>query len=200
MVLKFTVRNQILSALDTGVAPLRGSANYLQLQFSFVTKEWLDLRKTLYISSGEYASPFELTSNVFDVPTYFTQQSSFSITLLGDDDSGVVVPTNVLSISLAESNTLWTAQPPDPENSAYLKLLTAIGDLANLATKDKSSLVAAINELSTFMGTEEAVLYTEQNLTEEQQAQARENIGAVAIHEVEEYVNTALGVIENGTY
>lgn len=47
---------------------------------------------------------------------------------------------------------------------------------------------------------EGAVLYTEQTLTEEQKAQARENIGAVDIKKVEEIVDTALGVIENGTY
>lgn len=46
----------------------------------------------------------------------------------------------------------------------------------------------------------DTVLYTPQNLSEAQQKQARENIGAVSAAEVTEIVNEALGVIENGTY
>ena len=147
MVLSFLVRNQTISYIDTKVTPRIGSSKYLQLKFNFATKDWSSLRKTLHISAGEYSEPFILESNIFDVPTYYTQQESFKITLLGDNESeGTVVPTNVLTVSLDKSNTLWTAQPPDPQNSAYIELLNSIGNLNDLTTEAKNNLVAAINE------------------------------------------------------
>ena len=111
------------------------------------------LRKTLHISAGEYSEPFILESNIFDVPAYYTQQESFKITLLGDNElEGIVVPTNVLTVSLDKSNTLWTAQLPDPQNSAYIELLNSIGDLKDLSTASKDNLVAAINEVAASSG------------------------------------------------
>nr|DAJ97128.1 MAG TPA: hypothetical protein [Caudoviricetes sp.] len=126
MTLTFVVRNQTLLYIDTKVIPRIGSAKYLELKFKFITKDWTNLRKTLHISAGEYSEPFVLQSDTFQVPTYYTQQSAFSITLLGDSDDGVVVPTNEVSVALDESNTLWTAVPPDPQNSAYLELLKSV--------------------------------------------------------------------------
>lgn len=126
MTLTFVVRNQTLLYIDTKVIPRIGSAKYLELKFKFITKDWTNLRKTLHISVGEYSEPFVLQSDTFQVPTYYTQQSAFSITLLGDSDDGVVVPTNEVSVALDESNTLWTAVPPDPQNSAYLELLKSV--------------------------------------------------------------------------
>ena len=81
MVLSFLVRNQTISYIDTKVTPRIGSSKYLQLKFNFATKDWSSLRKTLHISAGEYSEPFILESNIFDVPTYYTQQESFKITL-----------------------------------------------------------------------------------------------------------------------
>ncbi len=126
MTLTFVVRNQTLLYIDTKVIPRIGSAKYLELKFKFITKDWTNLRKTLHISAGEYSEPFVLQSDTFQVPTYYTQQSAFTVTLLGDSDDGVVVPTNEVTMSLDESNTLWTAVPPDPQNSAYLELLKSI--------------------------------------------------------------------------
>lgn len=58
-----------------------------------------------------------------------------------------------------------------------------IGNLDDLKTENKSSLVAAINEIFSAGGSgsyQNAVLYTPQKPTEEQKEQARENIGAMA--------------------
>ena len=146
MVLTFLVRNQTLTYLDTKLVPRIGSAEYLQLKFKFITNDWVDLRKTLQISSGEYSESYILESDIFDVPTYYTQQGSFDITFLGDRESQVV-PTNVITVKLSESNRLWTAEPPDPQNSAYLQLIGSVGDLDGLKTSSKSNLVDAINSL-----------------------------------------------------
>ena len=146
MVLTFLVRNQTLTYLDTKLVPRIGSAEYLQLKFKFITNDWVDLRKTIQISSGEYSESYILESDIFDVPTYYTQQGSFDITFLGDRGSQVV-PTNVVTVKLSESNRLWTAEPPDPQSSAYLQLMSSVGDLNNLKTPSKSNLVDAINSL-----------------------------------------------------
>lgn len=148
MLLTFTVRNQTLTYRDTKLIPRIGSSNYLQLRFIFVSKDWNDLRRTLQISAGEYSESYILESDIFDVPPYYTQQESFNITLLGDESAAsVVVPTNVVTVMLDESNTLWTATPPDPQSSAYLKVLESVGDLNDLKTQDKSSVVGAVNEV-----------------------------------------------------
>ena len=63
-----------------------------------------------------------------------------------------------------------------PDVITYLR--ADMGNLADLTTEDKSSLVAAINEAAESGGTADAVTYTPQTLTEEQKSQARTNIGA----------------------
>ena len=93
---------------------------------------------------------------------------------------GEVIPritTNIAHISVAptggtEGNP-FPAMPPTAEE----QLRADMGNLADLTTKDKSSLVAAINETAEG-GSKDAVKYTPQELTEAQQAQARNNIGA----------------------
>ena len=148
MLLTFTVRNQTLTYRDTKLIPRIGSSNYLQLRFIFVSKDWNNLRRTLQISAGEYSESYILESDSFDVPPYYTQQESFNITLLGDESAkAIVVPTNVVTVMLDESNTLWTTTPPDPQSSAYLKVLESVGDLNELKTKDKSTVVDAVNEV-----------------------------------------------------
>ena len=147
MTLLFMVRNQTVTLIDTKVEPRIGSAEYLYLRFKFVSKDWTNLRRTVQLSAGEFAEPFILEGDTLAVPTYYTQQRSFNVTLLGDNE-GQLVPTNVVTVVLDESNSLWTAIPPDPQNSVYVALLNSVGNINELQTEDKSSLVAAVNELS----------------------------------------------------
>lgn len=146
MTLLFMVRNQTVTLIDTKVEPRIGSAKYLNLRFKFASKDWTALRRTVYLSAGEFAEPFILEGDILAVPTYYTQQSSFNVTLLGDSE-GQLVPTNVVTVTLDESNSLWTATPPDPQSSAYVALLDSVGNVSELQTEDKSSVVAAVNEL-----------------------------------------------------
>lgn len=94
---------------------------------------------------------------------------------------GEVIPritTNVAHISVSptggtEGNP-FPAIPPTVEE----QLRADMGDLADLTTKDKSNLVAAINEAAASGGSKDAVTYTPQTLTDKQKSQARTNIGA----------------------
>lgn len=163
MTLTFVVRNQTLMYIDTKVIPRIGSAKYLELKFKFVTKDWIGLRKTLHISAGEYSEPFILESDTFQVPPYYTQQPTFTVTLLGDNDAGVVVPTNEVTMSLDESNTLWTAVPPDPQNSAYLELFKSIVP-SDWAQNDPSAKDYVKNRTH-YVSRESRVLVPEQEVT-----------------------------------
>lgn len=94
---------------------------------------------------------------------------------------GEVIPritTNIAHISVSptggtEGNP-FPAIPPTVEE----QLRADMGNLADLTTEDKSSLVAAINEAAEGGSSKDAVTYTPQTLTKEQKSQARTNIGA----------------------
>lgn len=93
---------------------------------------------------------------------------------------GDVIPritTNIAHISVAPTGGTEGNPFPNTPPTAEEQLRADMGNLADLTTKDKSNLVAAINEAAEG-GSKDAVKYTPQTLTEAQQAQARENIGA----------------------
>lgn len=66
------------------------------------------------------------------------------------------------------------------EHAGFDRLRTEIGDLADLQTDAKDSLVAAINEAAASGGSAEVIKYTSQALTDEQKEQARKNIDAAS--------------------
>ena len=93
---------------------------------------------------------------------------------------GEVIPritTNVAHISVAPTGGTEGNPFPAILPTAEEQLRADMGNLADLTTEDKSNLVAAINEAAEG-GSKDAVKYTPQTLTDEQQAQARNNIGA----------------------
>lgn len=94
---------------------------------------------------------------------------------------GEVIPritTNVAHISVAPTGGTEGNPFPTPPPTVEEQLRADMGNLADLTTEDKSSLVAAINEAAASGGSKDAVTYTPQTLTEGQQKQARTNIGA----------------------
>ena len=94
---------------------------------------------------------------------------------------GEVIPritTNIAHISVAPTGGTEGNPFPTIPPTAEEQLRADMGNLSDLTTKDKSSLVAAINEAAESGGAADAVTYTPQTLTEEQKSQARTNIGA----------------------
>lgn len=93
---------------------------------------------------------------------------------------GEVIPritTNIAHISVAPTGGTKGNPFPTIPPTVDEQLRADMGNLADLTTADKSNLVAAINEAAE-SGSKDAVKYTPQTLTDEQQTQARENIGA----------------------
>ena len=159
------------------------SVQYLTAEVVYETEDW---------TGREIKAMFGQGCTVYEVPVTggeITANQQLNLTagdwrvwLVGNSArDGDVIPritTNIAHISVAptggtEGNP-FPAIPPTVEE----RLRADMGNLADLTTEDKSSLVAAINEAAASGGSEDAVTYTPQTLTEEQKSQARTNIGA----------------------
>lgn len=121
MILSFKVNEQTITA-RYGSIPRVGSKEYLYLHFDF-SKDWANSVITCFISSGDYNNPsiVDAEGNVL-VPEYYTQQSSFSFTVVGINND-VTITTNVITVSLGESGKTWEAFAPDPDSTAYQQLI-----------------------------------------------------------------------------
>ena len=176
-----TANHQSLTAEYLPLAA--NSVQYLTAQIICETEDW---------TGREIKAMFGQGCTVHEVPVTggeITAKQQLNLTagdwcvwLVGNSArDGEVIPritTNIAHISVAptggtEGNP-FPAIPPTVEE----QLRADMGDLADLTTEDKSSLVAAINEAAESGGAADAVTYTPQTLTEEQKSQARTNIGA----------------------
>ena len=121
MVIRLKVFDQTLSIIDTRAIPRKGSKDYLVLQFLF-SPDWGGLDKLCYLQRGEVSQPIDVVDNLVEVPEWFTQQDSFDVTLFGKNGNQEV-PTNVVSLRLEKSNTLWEQDAPEPQPSWLAKVI-----------------------------------------------------------------------------
>ena len=121
MIIRLKVFEQTLSIVDTKSVPRKGSKDYLVLQFTF-SSDWKDLDKLCYLQCGEVSQPIDVVDGLVEVPEWFTQQDSFDVTLFGKSGSQEV-PTNVVSLRLEKSNTLWEQDAPEPQPSWLAKVI-----------------------------------------------------------------------------
>lgn len=112
---------------------------------------------------------------VFEVPRDFTHETLYVQGVMKVD--GMCRKTARVRVGFSHSiNAL--DELPESHPSWAENIENQLGNLADLTTEDKSSLVAAINEAAKSGGGKDAVTYTPQTLTEKQKSQARTNIGA----------------------
>ena len=121
MIIRLKVFEQTLSIADTKSVPRKGSKDYLALQFLF-SSDWKDLNKVCYLQHGEVSQPIDVVDGLVEVPEWFTEQDSFDVTLFGKGGSQEV-PTNVVSLRLEKSNTLWEQDAPEPQQSWLAKII-----------------------------------------------------------------------------
>ena len=121
MIIRLKVFEQTLSIADTKSVPRKGSKDYLALQFLF-SSDWKDLNKVCYLQHGEVSQPIDVVDGLVEVPEWFTEQDSFDITLFGKSGSQEV-PTNIVSLRLEKSNTLWEQDAPEPQQSWMAKII-----------------------------------------------------------------------------
>ena len=113
MIIRLKVFEQTLSVVETKSVPRKGSKDYLLLQFSF-SSDWKDLYKVCYLQKVDVSQPIDVVDGIVEVPEWFTEQDSFDVTLFGTNGSQEV-PTNVVSLRLEKSNTLWEQDAPEPQ-------------------------------------------------------------------------------------
>ena len=121
MIIRLQVFEQTLSIIDTRAIPRKGSKDYLVLHFLF-SSDWKDLNKICYLQHGEVSQPIDVVDGLVEVPEWFTQQDSFDVTLFGKSGTQEV-PTNVVSLRLEKSNTLWEQDAPEPQPSWLAKVI-----------------------------------------------------------------------------
>ena len=121
MIIRLKVFEQTLSIVDTKSVPRKGSKDYLALQFLF-SSDWKDLNKVCYLQHGEVSQPIDVVDSLVEVPEWFTEQDSFDVTMFGKGGSQEV-PTNVVSLRLDKSNTLWEQDAPEPQPSWLAKVI-----------------------------------------------------------------------------
>ena len=121
MIIRLKVFEQTLSLADTKSVPRQGSKDYLILQFTF-SSDWKDLDKLCYLQRGEVSQPIDVVDGLVEVPEWFTEQDSFDVTLFGKSGTQEV-PTNVVSLRLEKSNTLWEQDAPEPQPSWLAKVI-----------------------------------------------------------------------------
>ena len=121
MVIRLKVFEQTLSIVDTKSVPRKGSKDYLALQFTF-SSDWKDLDKLCYLQHGEVSQPIDVVDDLVEVPEWFTEQDRFEVTLFGKSGTQEV-PTNVVSLRLEKSNTLWEKDAPEPQPSWLAKVI-----------------------------------------------------------------------------
>lgn len=122
-----------------------------QVRFEF-SEDWEGLRKVAVYRSGDV---IESTVDVQEVDTIPPQvlENSLQRLYVGvygiSGDGAVVTPTVYATGPFIHISAALGDDPDfDPENTFWIRLEEAMGELAELATGDKSSLVAAINELA----------------------------------------------------
>ena len=121
MIIRLKVFEQTLSIVDTKSVPRKGSKDYLVLHFLF-SSDWDDLYKLCYLQRGDVSQPIDVVDGLVEVPEWFTQQDSFDVTLFGKSGTQEV-PTNVVSLRLEKSNTLWEQDAPEPQPSWLAKVI-----------------------------------------------------------------------------
>lgn len=121
MIIRLKVFEQTLSIVSPKSIPRQGSKDYLVLQFLF-SPDWDGLGKLCYLQRGEVSQPIDVVDGLVEVPEWFTQQDGFEVTLFGKSGSQEV-PTNVVSLLLEKSNTLWEQDAPEPQPSWLAKVI-----------------------------------------------------------------------------
>lgn len=121
MIIRLKVFEQTLSIIDTRTIPRQGSKEYLVLQFMF-SNDWKDLNKLCYLQKDDVSQPMDVIDGLVEVPDWFAAQDSFDVTLLGRN-GGTEVPTNVVSLRLQKSNTLWEQDAPEPQPGWLVKVI-----------------------------------------------------------------------------
>ena len=162
---KIIVENDTMRFYSTPAPIPVGGSQWSKIFFMF-SDEWEDLRKIAQFRQGELKINVDIDSNNFCyVPNEMLPDMCGELSIVGypqDTASAVIATANSLMLNFVQGFKSGgePAVPPTPD--LYQKLLKEFAESGG--------------------GNPDAVLYTEQELTEAQQKQARANIGALDVN------------------
>ncbi len=126
------------------------SLNYLKSQFVFVTNDWKGLEKKAYFTQGETTHSIKLDENNIAFPLHLSA-GEWAVSVVGREyKNGELVEritTDTATINVRPFKTGTETPFPEPAPTEIEALKAEMGNLTDLETNDKSSLVNAINEL-----------------------------------------------------
>ena len=121
-----------------------------QIRFTF-SEEWQDLRKVAIYRAGDITVSTVDVQEVDIIPAQVLAEplQRLYVGVCGiSEDGTVVIPTGFVEGPFIHISATLAEDPDfDPENTFWIRLEEAMGELAELTTGEKSSLVGAINEL-----------------------------------------------------
>lgn len=126
-----------------------GSVNVYEVQFQF-DSEWDGLEKTAVFRAGDCTVSTlldETETCIIPWEVFQDAKRTLYAGVYGTKNGNTVLPTIWASLGEIKQGCEpgESTQPPTP--SVYEQILAEIGNLDNLATSEKDSLVSAINEL-----------------------------------------------------
>lgn len=147
--LEFSINNQILTWTNTCREPVENSRGYVFARFTW-DSEWDGMAKTVVFRLGANKPVMlPLDGNTVEVPPECLVRGQLAVGLIGLDTGGevrLVTRQMLRGVPMRPSGPV-SGEPPDEITlEAWEKVLGSIGDLNELTTLDKSTLVAAINE------------------------------------------------------
>lgn len=150
-ILNFICKNQVLTAECPGQLVVAESRQHVYAQFALDDK-WAGLNVTAIFSNdfGSKDYSVQLTGNPVEIPPEVLVEGRLRVSLEGLGDGGnYLLPTKYMDkpIVVHRAGDLIGIQPEDATPELWEQALALIGDLSELDTIDKSSLVAAINEV-----------------------------------------------------
>ena len=126
------------------------SFNYLKAQFIFATSEWNGLEKKAYFTQGETSRPIDLDENNIAFPLHLSA-GEWAVSVVGREyKNGELVEritTDTATINVRPFKTGTETPFPEPTPTEIERVEGKIGNLSDLLTRDKTSLVNAINEV-----------------------------------------------------
>lgn len=154
MILNFNVKAQTLTAACPGRLVVAGSRKHVYAKFS-LDEEWDGLTVTAIFSNDYAAEPRSvmLTGPEVEVPpeVLVTGRLRASLVGLGSDGRKLTTQRMDRPIVVVRSGDL-TGLESDVTPELWEQALAAIGEMSKLDTLDKTTLVGAINEVLSYVG------------------------------------------------
>lgn len=147
MITAFIKRQAIEISSDVIVAE---SLNYLKAQFVFTSNDWSGLIKTAYFTQGDKTHDIDLDENNIAFPLHLSA-GEWTVCVVGKEYwNGELVERITTDSATFEVKPFKVGKEtpfPEPTTTEIERVEGKMGNLSDLLTKDKTSLVNAINEV-----------------------------------------------------